>query len=223
MGKVVIVCTVLICLTIIIIFGSNLGKTTKDDSNSKSTANNLESVAPVIEKVNQEVKAEKPLGNAGKEVRTFFKNWEYKQFLKMHGQTVHSRNEDVFVTEMAQTPIRWRNLVILSEKQSGDDWEVNLSMEVTDITSAFAACMLNLKYPPDLNSDHPAFRFSPAALKIEQWMPVKQSWRVVNLDGKNYIDLCAGDSKGDRQQHYELCSGRRQPKGIPSISGSLGS
>lgn len=153
------------------------------------------------EKVNSEIKDIKTLGPAGKAVKLFFKNWEFKQYEKMCSQTVHSRDEEIFVQRMRETPIEWRNLVILSEEASGDDWEVSLSLEVTDVASAFAACVINLLYTSDKDSKKSAFRLTPSFLAIQRFMPINQTWRVINLDGKYFIDLCVVGSKGKRHEN----------------------
>jgi len=153
------------------------------------------------EKANNQIKSTDSLGPAGKMVRSFFKNWEFKRFKQMHAQTVNSRDKELFIKYMEGTPIQWRNLSILSEDASGDDWSVNLSVEVTDVTCAFAACMINLTYPLKSDSGEPTFEMSPAFLQIQRFMPVNQTWRIVNLDGEYFIDICSGESKGERHEN----------------------
>lgn len=143
---------------------------------------------------------EKKLGPGGALVNSFMKNWEFKRFAQMHEQTVHSRERRIFIDQMEKTPINWRNFAILSEKQVGEDWEVGVSLEVTDVQSAFAACVLNLQYAPEEVFRKRNFTATPALLGIERFTPIKQTWRVVNLDGKYFIDVCAAGSK---RQRYE--------------------
>jgi hypothetical protein len=144
---------------------------------------------------------QKKLSPGGLLVNSFFKNWEFKRYAQMHSQTVNSREEDIFVNALAKTPIEWKKFSIIDEKQVGEDWEVTVSMEVTDVKSSFAACMVNLKYDPRTGPGPRKFLASPALLGIQQYMPIKQTWRVVNLDGKYFIDVCAAGSKKQRHEN----------------------
>lgn len=156
---------------------------------------------PKNEKANTAVTATKTLGPAGKLVQSFFKNWEFKRYEQMHAQTVNSRDKKIFINRMMETPIAWRNVAILSEEPSDDDWRVTVSLEVTDVPCAFAACMVNLKYTIDRESEAPSFMMSPAFLDIQEFMAVNQTWRIVSLDGEHFIDVCAGSSKGKRHEN----------------------
>lgn len=143
----------------------------------------------------------KSFGPAGKLVQSFFKNWEFERYQEMHAQTVHSRREEFFVKFMQETPIEWKNMVILSEEPYGDDWKVTLSVDVTDVACALAACRLNAKIPSAPGSSLPDFAMTPRFLGIQKFMPIKQVWRVINLDGKYFIDICAAESKGERHEN----------------------
>jgi len=183
-----------IALAVFIVSKAFDKKDTPKDDGAKTVA--AESKAePVKAKAAMEISASKKLGEAGTLVRSFFRNWEYTRFDEMHDQTVNSRRKDFFVKCLKQTPINCRNVEILSEKRVGDDWDVELALEVTDVTSALAALVVNTIAPPGNNSDH-IFRFSPHFLKIERFMKLKQTWRVVSLDGKNLIDIGARDDSG---------------------------
>lgn len=153
------------------------------------------------EMANNEIKAVNPLGPAGKLVQSFFKNWEFKRYKQMHAQTVHSRDADIFVKRMEGTPIEWRNLKILSEEQSGSDWDVNVSVDVTNVTCMFAACMVNLQFPKDKNSDMPDFHLSPSFLGIQKFMTMNQKWKIIGLDGEYFIDMGAMGSKVKREDN----------------------
>jgi len=169
----------------------------------------------------REVKDSKPLGVAGKLVQSFFKNWEFKRYSQMHRMTTHSRDKDAFTKHLAETPITWRNIIIKSEEQVGDDWKVNISMEVTDPACAFASCIINLEFPPDADSDGPKFRLTPSLLEIQDFMPIEQTWHVVNLDGEYFIDCCSGDSKHNRTDNimnYVLDAANLGALELPSSS-----
>jgi hypothetical protein len=153
------------------------------------------------EKANSVIKVVKDIGPAGKVVQSFFKNWEFRRFKQMQAQTVHSRDEDFFVEQMEKTPIQWRNLSILAERESGDDREVDISLEVTDIPCAFAACMVNLRSPQKDKAGKLAFWLTPESLEIQSFMPVKQTWLLVKLDEKYFIDVCAAGSKKKRHEN----------------------
>ena len=163
-------------------------------------------VAPTPANPVMELSANKKFDVGGALVRSFFKNWEYSRYDAMHAQTVNSRNEGFFALCLKQTPISWRNLNIISEKRVGDDWDVDLSVEVTDLTSAFAGIIVNTMVPPGNNSDH-IFRFSPKSLNIEHFMNVRQTWHVVTLEGKNMIDIMAKTERHSNIMNYVLDTG----------------
>jgi len=144
---------------------------------------------------------DKKLGPGGSLVQSFFKNWELNHFSQMHAQTVNSRDQGFFVERMLNTPIERRNVKILSEKQVGKDWEVEVSMEVTDIKSALASSLINLQHYPKKDSLKRNILVTPAFLGIQEFMPVRQTWSVVNLDGKYFIDICSTGSKKMRHEN----------------------
>jgi hypothetical protein len=154
-----------------------------------------------VDKISKEIRPTKSYGPAGKVVQSFFKNWEYKRYKQMCAQTVHSREEDVFIKHMRGTPIHCRNMEILSEKPSDDGYTVDVSIEVTDLKSGFAACIINAKYPGGKDSELPPFRLSPEFLGIQRFMTVQQTWSVVSLDGEYFIDVGAAGSKGKRHSN----------------------
>lgn len=143
---------------------------------------------------NQTITANSEVKEAGKFVQSFFKNWRYERYKEMHAQTVHSRPSDTFIRLISQTPIRWKNARILSQVSNGDDWDVLLSVDITDTVSAFAGCMVNINTSPDPDPNKSAYRFSPEFLGIEKFMTVRQEWRVVKLDNTMAIDIGAGAS-----------------------------
>lgn len=183
----------LLVVVVLVVCGCNKAK---DDLVNKG-----EDPVPQIEERVPEVQPVRTFGPAGKTVQAFLKNWEYKRYKDMWAQTVHSRREEVFVEHMEGTPIRMRNPAVLSEELVGDDWDVVVFVEVTDVTCAFAACVLNLKYPPDPDSGQSSFRLTPNFLEIEKFRPIRQTWRVVNLNDKYLIDLGAGESKINRKDN----------------------
>jgi hypothetical protein len=157
-----------------------------------------------------EITAGKKLDEGGNLVRSFFKNWEYSRYDAMHSQTVNSRRVAYFIESMDRTPIRWQNLEIVSEKKVGEDWEVQLSLEVTDLPSSFAGIVVNAMVPPGNDSDA-IYRFSPKNLGIERFMKVNQTWRVVTLGDKKVIDVGAGESRVARHSNilnYVLDAGQ---------------
>jgi len=162
---------------------------------------------------------EKSLSPAGKVVQSFFKNWKFERYSQMQEQTVNSRDKDVFIEAMKTTPIQWRNFSILAEEQSGDDWDVTISLEVTDVKSTLAALLVNLEFPPPEDSQSSGFYMSPRFLGIEEFMPIKQTWRVINLDGNFVIDVCSGESDGERYDNimnYIIDAG--QVTTLPSLN-----
>jgi hypothetical protein len=157
-----------------------------------------------------EITANKKLDEGGSLVRSFFKNWEYSRYDGMHAQTVNSRRLAYFIESMDRTPIRWQNLEIISEKKVGEDWEVQLSLEVTDLPSSFAGIVVNAMVPPGNDTDA-IYRFSPKNLGIERFMKVNQTWHVVTLGDKKVIDVGAGDSRVIRHSNilnYVLDAGQ---------------
>jgi hypothetical protein len=144
---------------------------------------------------------DKKLGSGGSLVQSFFKNWESKNYSEMHAQTIFSREQGFFVERILNTPIERRNFKILSENQVGKDWEVEVSMEVTDIKSALASTLINLEHYPEPNSLRRNLLVTPAFLGIQEFMPVKQTWSILNVDGKYFIDICSAGSKKKRHEN----------------------
>jgi hypothetical protein len=136
----------------------------------------------------KEINPDKKLGEAGNLVRAFFKNWEYERYAEMYEQTVHSGDKSSFIFGVSESPIRWQNLEILSEDRTGNDWSVGLKVDVTDLPSAIAGCAVNVMTSPDPIPDKSAYKFSPKWFGIEQFMTMKQTWKVVNLNGRLFID-----------------------------------
>jgi hypothetical protein len=158
-----------------------------------------------------EITAGKKLGEAGGLVRSFFKHWEFARFEDMHAQTAYSRKLPFFIESMKRSPIHWRRLEIISEKRNGEYWDVELAVDVTDVTSALAGIVVNTYAPPGNDSDD-IYRFNPQDLGIERFMRMKQIWKVADLGEKKLlIDLGAGDSKIDRHSNimnYVLDAGQ---------------
>ncbi|MFA5986525.1 MAG: hypothetical protein WC819_04245 [Parcubacteria group bacterium] len=148
-------------------------------------------------------KTEKKIGQAGSAVQMFLRNMEFKRYEQMHAQTVNSREKLIFVQSITQTPIVVKNAAVLSDRCSDTDGdcEVNVSMDVTDITSAFAAYIVNLRLSRDPDSTRSPFFFSPNILGIEKFIPIRQTWRVVKLDGAYFIDMGAGGEKTARHEN----------------------
>jgi hypothetical protein len=141
------------------------------------------------------------LGPAGQAVETFFRNLEFERYREMWAQTVHSRNEDVFVDCLKTTPIRCTNYRVVSEEREGENWSVTVAADLTEVTSAFAACMINTQIADD-NEKVSRFKFKPAMLGIEEMAPFRQQWRVIKLDNRYLIDLGAGESKVERHSNF---------------------
>ncbi len=159
---------------------------------------------PAVEPAPTAVSVPKPVatesvGPGGKLVQAFFKNWTFNLYDEMWAQTAHSRDKEVFVKSLKGTPIHWRNLQIISEEPDGDDWKVTLSVEVTDIRAAFAACLINAQLTPADQTPH--FMMSPAMLGIEKFETIKQTWKVVNLNQKQIIDVGAGQAGVERKEN----------------------
>ncbi len=160
----------------------------------------VQPVAPAPSAPVQPIEPVSKLGPAGQAVETFFRNLEFERYREMWGQTVHSRNEDVFVDCLKNTPIRCTNYRVVSEEKDGENWSVSVAADLTEVTSAFAACMINTQITDD---DKVArFRFKPLMLGIEAMAPFKQQWRVIKLDNHYLIDLGAGESKVLRQSNF---------------------
>lgn len=137
-------------------------------------------------------------GTAKKVVKSFARNWELKRFEAMSAQTVFSREPEYFVKCMKDSPIRVRNFKVLSEEQDGDDYWVDVSFEITDIVSSFAACVVNAKYLPKGSN---RFLMSPYFLGIERFTKMEQRWHVMNVDDDFVIDIGANGSEIKRSDN----------------------
>lgn len=151
-------------------------------------------------------------------VRAFFDAWSNRDYEAMFARAIHSgKSVDRLVACMLESPIRWRNLTVTGEQAAGDELRVFLSVEVTDLDSAFAACLLNVERQV-LFDCHPLhFRLSPSDLGIERWTTVRQTWRLLRTGDTWLIDLRAeGGSKAlpENVMNYVMRAARLGAVGV---------
>jgi hypothetical protein len=179
-------------------------------------AANPSGAAPYKPAPSVEIDAEKKWDEAGTLVRSFFEDWRENRFNSMYSRTTDSGRlgESDFYRRMAETPVHCQRFKIVSEAKAGKDWDVELSVDVTDLLCLIAASTFNAQIPPGQLAGGPSFGVTPAVMGIEQFMTIKQKWRVVNENGKLVIDLGhsgATVKRASNIMNYVLDAGDMEP------------
>lgn len=141
------------------------------------------------------------LGVAGKFLVAFFDDWEKERFNELTSKVLDASENSHLAISLKVSPINVRNLKIISETPVSGGYDVALEIDVTDLESAYAACRINIVDAAKNGRSAPQFLFSPKMLGIERFKTMKQTWRVVDSNGKLLVDSKYQGDKTSRAQN----------------------
>jgi len=157
-------------------------------------------------------------GPAAKLVQSFFENWKGKRFEEMHRQLADAPTPEALRNALLRTPVRWNSVEILEETGKGDNKDVSISIEVTDLPSVMAAYVFNYAENSPVHdelSEANPYPVKPHGLGIETFCKIKQTWRVI-AKGSDY-QIQIGKDRENNILCYFIDAGTR------SYSSSSGS
>jgi hypothetical protein len=146
-----------------------------------------------------EVNPEKQLGEGGELVRSVFHAWSFGNFDEVFSKITNGdpAEKTAFIRAMKHTAIHWQNLEIVSEERTETGWKVALKLDITTPTSAFATFVMNAKFPGNPMGSETGKRMKAHEMGIEKLASIKQTWTVIQKDGKLLVDMRAKKIPGD--------------------------
>lgn len=145
----------------------------------------------------KELNEDKPLGEAGMAVRTFFRHWKDGQYTEMHNMLASPAPDAAnFPIRLQKATLNWRHLEIIGEKPEDTGWLVAFRIEVTSPESALAAVAIDeMAAYKNLKGEYSDMSLQPLILGIEKFTRYNLEWRVDKIDDKMRIEAYPGQNR----------------------------